>query len=59
MNEEEYKRLSELLILKHRNGQADRFIKEKFMGEFSRFTPLDDADKNEPVRVIEQSPMPF
>lgn len=39
MTEEQYKRISELHILKHRNGQADKFIKESFFGEFSRFVP--------------------
>jgi replicative DNA helicase len=39
MAEEDYKRISELLILKHRNGETDRRIKENFFGEFSRFTP--------------------
>ena len=43
MSEEQYNRISELSILKHRNGATDRFIKESFYGEFSRFTS-DDSD---------------
>jgi len=38
MTEEEYRRVSELHILKHRNGAADRYLRESFFGEFSRFT---------------------
>lgn len=52
MTEEQYKRVSELHILKHRNGQADRFIKESFFGEFSRFVP----EGNEQPRKIDGNP---
>lgn len=39
MTESEYKLVSELHVLKHRNGATDRFIKEKFYGAISRFVP--------------------
>lgn len=38
MTEDEYKLVSELHVLKHRNGATDRFIREKFIGSLSRFT---------------------
>lgn len=34
---EEYRRISELHVLKHRNGAANVFVGEYFYGEFSRF----------------------
>lgn len=40
-SEEQYKRASELHVLKHRNGQVDKYIREKFYGETSRFIPID------------------
>lgn len=41
-----YRRLSELHILKHRNGEADTFLTEFFFGELSRFT--EDYEQHKP-----------
>ena len=46
MVEDDYKKISELLILKHRNGESDRRIKENFFGEYSRFTPRESDQQN-------------
>lgn len=36
-NEDDYKRISEMLILKNRHGDSEIRIKERFIGELSRF----------------------
>lgn len=53
MTEEEYKRISELHILKHRNGQTDRYIREHFYGEFSRFTDISTTSLSTANRLTE------
>lgn len=54
MTEEEYKLVSELHVLKHRNGATDRFIREKFIGSVSRFVPQETA----PTERIAPPPNP-
>lgn len=44
ISEAQYKRISELHVLKNRNGFADKFIMEQFFGEFSRFVPENSID---------------
>lgn len=46
MTEEIYKRVSELHILKHRNGKAEVYFEEMFYGELSRY---DTGERQEPI----------
>lgn len=42
LSENEYSRLSEMLILKNRHGESEVKIKERFIGELSRFENWND-----------------
>lgn len=52
-----YKRISELHVLKHRNGEADTFLTEFFYGELSRFTnDYEQRDSYEPITITNADP---
>lgn len=52
-----YRRLSELHILKHRNGEADTFLTEFFFGELSRFTEdYEQQMPDQPPIISEDAP---
>ncbi len=56
LSEDEYTRLSEMLILKNRHGESEIKIKEKFIGELSRFEIWNNISfENNPVNIVNQN----
>ena len=52
-----YRRISELHILKHRNGEADTFLNEFFYGELSRFTSdYEQQQSYQPISIDSGDP---